>query len=310
MSDLLETEDGCDCKSADRSLYKQPSPHSRPRHFVRTNNPKPQNKTFTLDSNAPPVRTARSMKPLVSHWRVIGTFGFRCFLSFTFFLFTVTVTAQIFESQPMFLNATGSSLSIESFESLFADNAQLPGHTTLFLQDFTLSDAAGSRLSVWNTILTPNSVGHPTDGSQYVHNAGTLGTSGNQFFFAFDRSINAFGLNLTDVADSGSLIIRYSDDSGNDIQVASFSGPQDDDGELFFGFISPIPFHSVTLDNSRPVDGWAVDKVQYGTVAVPESKWTFVAFAVVSLLTVCKRASKGERLKLRNWGHMWFIRKV
>jgi len=190
--------------------------------------------------------------------------------------------ANDYDNEAEFIAAAPFPLSMESFEGLFADNAQsLP---SLTLPDFTIvGDPGKSTLGVWN--YTPSWGGHATDGEQYV----LAGSTTYELDFYLNYDVKAFGLNIIDWGDWGSGTLTFS--NHNDALFTIAVSPLPNENELFFGAISTEKFNHVTLSHNISGEAYMIDEVYYG---IPEP-CTVLLLGLGGLALVRKRRTVNHR---------------
>lgn len=163
-----------------------------------------------------------------------------------------------YSDEASFLGAAGS-LSLESFEGEVATNTRTLG--SLSLADFNMTMSSGDTMGIFTGDFFG---GHATDGDNYA------GFSDGHAFvdYAFNSSINSFGINFTDFGDFGIGSVTFSNDIG-DVFTAAISGVPNAN-EQFFGITTDFNFTDVRLSQNIAGEFYAVDEIYYGTTSVPE----------------------------------------
>jgi len=102
--------------------------------------------------------------------------------------------------------------------------------------------------------------------------------TGDYMLLSFNNPIYAFGLNLVNIVDGGSVSI----DGG----TGNFSvSPTGFGGQYFFGVVSDTPFTTVHLDMGNTDSNWNIDDVHFAsTPVVPEPISTVLFLAGGSVL--------------------------
>jgi hypothetical protein len=170
--------------------------------------------------------------------------------------------------------AYSNPLSMESFES-FSN-----GDTNIVTADFSMTTSAGGS----NSINEPYIGAYPTDGSNYF---GWAYIDNAALNLSFNNPINAFSMDITDLASVGGTTINFANNNGEQFDAA-FSN-FDTHGALdFFGVISDVSFTDITM--TFETSEWiGIDRIQYGSpVPVPAAAWLF-ASGFVGLFGMTRR---------------------
>ena len=171
---------------------------------------------------------------------------------------TATAGTFSFNDRSAFRSAAGGPLAgFESFEAepngiIFADQS----HTTAEGLTFTpLANRFSSAASLDFSLLGT----HATDGDRYARIvAGDLR-------FDLPSAVNAIGFDITDFPELHGSRMTFSNDAGDSVEI-EFESSGFGNRE-FFGFINTdFSFTSVLLSNSRQVDAYGLDAIEFGAL--------------------------------------------
>ena len=168
----------------------------------------------------------------------------------------VVFATTTYTNEAAFL-ANSGIVSLESFEGVPANNNPT-AFNFLALTDFTFSST--DSFGVYDSPAAW--AGHATDGRNYINsiNSGMV--------FSFNYEINSFGLNIIDWGDHDIGVLTFSNNVGDNYQVAVT--PLAGDNEIFFGVINgDLSFNTVTFTNTVVGGSHSIDEVYYSVVPEP-----------------------------------------
>lgn len=163
--------------------------------------------------------------------------------------------------------ADSVALHAEGFESLAATNAFAGAIIATPLLSANSTQTSG----IWN---------QPFQGATASQGANYLAVSTSPMKLVLTLSIprTHFAFTLADWGDSGTGIITFATDVSSAVIVTDTRRP---DGEHYFaGFISTVPFTTVTLTSTNATDSFGLDDVLMGTVPAPSASCAFACAAL------------------------------